>query len=71
MIGMPGQPIGNLQANSYVNRRTEDEITDVLNRAGAKAETIAEDKDSALYAAGVEAALTWAFGMSGDHPLDG
>jgi hypothetical protein len=66
------QPVGNLQANSYVNRRSEEEIEAVLNEAADRAHErsdISAFRQS--YAAGVGNALAWAFGLSNDHPMEG
>lgn len=68
---MPGQGISNLQANAYVNRRTEAEIEGVLGACEEAADTGESRYPGKSYEQGVEAALTWAFGMSNDHPTEG
>lgn len=73
-MGLPdAKPFSNLDANAYVNRRSEQEIEAVLNAAAQAAGPVERDipAATAAYAAGVEAGLTWAFGMSLDNPMEG
>jgi hypothetical protein len=63
---MPGLP--DIPLNTFVQRRGETEIDEVIQAAGGKRARENDEMDQPSYAAGVDDALAWVFGMTEQRP---